>query len=96
MKCSERDISQCNIALRSRKKHVAVQNLSTYDAWKYIRKQSKNNKLKIKAPTWNDEFELPDGSYSLSYIQDYIEWIKIKKARNINNNSSYSCLHQQS
>ena len=30
------------------------------------------------APTWNDEFELPDGSYSVSFIQDYIKYI-IKK-----------------
>ena len=41
-------------------------------------KQYKNNKLKIIAPTWNLEFELPDGSYSVSDIQDYIEYI-IKK-----------------
>ena len=27
------------------------------------------------APTWNDEFELPGGSYSVSDIQDYIEYI---------------------
>ena len=40
-----------------------------------IRKQYKNNKLKIIAPTWNDEFKLPDGSYSVSDIQDYIEYI---------------------
>ena len=38
-------------------------------------KQYKNNKLKIIAPTWNLEFELPDGSYSVSDIQDYIEYI---------------------
>ena len=43
-----------------------------------IRKQYKNNKLKTIAPTWNDKFELPDGSYSVSDIQDYIEYI-IKK-----------------
>ena len=43
-----------------------------------IRKQYKNNKLKIKVQAWNDEFELPDGSYSVSDIQDYIELI-IKK-----------------
>ena len=36
------------------------------------------NKLKIIAPTWNDEFELPDGSYSVSVIQDYIEYTIIK------------------
>ena len=43
-----------------------------------IRKQYKNNKLKIIAPTWNDEFELPDDSYPVSDIQDYIKHI-IKK-----------------
>ena len=53
-------------------KHVALQNLSIYYTWKSIRKQYKNNKLKIIAPTWNDEFELPDGSYSVSDIHDYI------------------------
>ena len=49
-----------------------------YYTWKNIRKQCKNNKLKIIAPTWNDEIELTDGSYSLSDIQDYIKYI-IKK-----------------
>ena len=39
---------------------------------KNIRKQYKNNKIKIIAPTWNNEFELPDSSYSVSKIQDYI------------------------
>ena len=43
--------------------------------WKNIRKQYKNNKLKIIAPTWNDEHELLDGLYSESDIQDYIEYI---------------------
>ena len=61
--------------LRSSNKHVALQNGSIYYTWKNIRKQYKNNKLKIIAPTWNDEFELPDGSYSVSDIQDYIEYI---------------------
>ena len=46
--------------------------------WKKTRKQYKNIKLKIIAPTWNDGFELPDGSYSVSNIQDYIGYI-IKK-----------------
>ena len=55
--------------LRSSNKHVALQNLSNYSTWKNIRKQYKNNKLKIIAPTWNDEFELLDGSYSVSDIQ---------------------------
>ena len=43
--------------------------------WKNIRTQYKNSKYKIIAPTWNDEFELPDGSYSVSDIQDHIEYI---------------------
>ena len=42
------------------------------------KKQYKNNKPKIIALTWNGELELPDGSYSVSGIQDYIEYI-IKK-----------------
>ena len=43
-------------------KYVALQNLSIYYTWKNIRKQYKNNTLTIIAPTWNHEFELPDGS----------------------------------
>ena len=41
-------------------------------------KQYKNKQLKIRAPAWNDGFELPDGSYYVSYNQDYIEYT-IKK-----------------
>ena len=52
--------------------------MSIYYTWKNIRKQCKNNKLKIIAPTWNDEFELQGGSYSVSDIQYYTEYI-IKK-----------------
>ena len=29
----------------------------------------------MSAPTWNEEFELPDGSYSMSNIQNYFEYI---------------------
>ena len=56
-------------------KHVSFQNLSIYYTQRNRRKQYKNHKLKIIAPTWNDEFELPDGSYSVSDIQDYIEYV---------------------
>ena len=59
--------------LRNSGKPVALQNLSIYYKWKNIRKQYKNNKLKITAPTWNDES--PDGFYSVSDIQNYIESI---------------------
>ena len=40
-----------------------------------IKKQYKNNKFKISAPTWSKEFKLPDGSCSISDIQDYFEYI---------------------
>ena len=53
-------------------------NLSIYYTWKTIKSAYNNNKFKISAPTWNDEFDLPDGSYSISDIQDYFEFI-IKK-----------------
>ena len=66
------------LALKSEDKHVALQNLSIYYTWKNIRQQYKNKKIKIVAPTWNNEFELSDGSYSVSDIQDYVEYI-IKK-----------------
>ena len=68
-------------------KHVTLQNLSIYYTWKNIRKQYKNNKLKIIAPTWSDKFELPVGSYSVSDIQDYIEHI-IKKHETLTKVSS--------
>ena len=43
-----------------------------YCTYKNIKKPYKNNKFKILALTWNEEFELSDGSYSASDIQDYI------------------------
>ena len=57
--------------LRSRQKSLALSNLSIYCTWRNIKSSYKNNKFKISAPTWSDEFELPDGSYSISDIQDY-------------------------
>ena len=50
--------------LRSSNKHAALQSLSIYYTWKNIIKPYKNNKLEMIAPTWNNGFELPDGSYS--------------------------------
>ena len=40
-----------------------------------IKKSYENNKFKISVPTWNEEFELPDASYSMSDIQDYFKYI---------------------
>ena len=47
------------------------------------KKHIQYNKFKISSPTWNDEFELPDGSYSISDIQDYFEYIKKKHGEDI-------------
>ena len=63
------------IDLKRKDKNIALSNLSIYYTWKNIKKSYKNNKFKISAPTWNEEFELPDGSYSVSDIQDYFEYI---------------------
>ena len=59
-------------------KNMALANLSIYYTWKTIKSECNNNKVKISAPTWNGTFDLLDGSYSISDIQDYFESI-IKK-----------------
>ena len=64
--------------LKNPNKNMALANLSIYYTWKNIKSEYNNNKFKISAPTWNDTFDLPDGSYSISDIQDYFEFI-IKK-----------------
>ena len=66
------------LSLKGLNKNVALANLSIYYTWKNIKSAYNNNKFKISAPTWNDEFDLPDGSYSIADIQDYFEFI-IKK-----------------
>ena len=61
--------------LRRGEKIIHLSNLSIYYTWKNIKNLYNNNKFKISAHTWNDKFELPDGSYSVSNIQDYFEYI---------------------
>ena len=61
--------------LKDPKKHMALANLSIYYTWKNIKSEYNNNKFKISAPTWNDTFDLPDGSYSIADIQNYFEFI---------------------
>ena len=63
------------IDLRICENIIALSNLSIYYTWKNIKSSCNNNKFKISAPTGNDKFELPDGSYSVSNIQDYFEHI---------------------
>ena len=64
--------------LKNPNKNMALANLSIYYTWKKIKSKYNNNKFKIFAPTWNDTFDLPDGSYSILDIQDFFEVI-IKK-----------------
>ena len=68
--------------LRNPNKNVALANLSIHYTWKNVKSIYKNNKFKISAPTWNETFDLPDGSYNISEIQDYFEYI-IKKHETI-------------
>ena len=63
------------LALRIGEKVMALPNLSIYYTWRNIKSSYNKNKFKISAPTWNDKFELPDGLYSVSNIQDYFEYI---------------------
>ena len=63
-------------------KVVALSNLSIYSIWKNIKGSYNNNKFKISAPTWSEEFKLPDGSCSVSDIQDYFKYIMKKHGEN--------------
>ena len=75
------------IDLRRKDKYITLSNLSIYYTWKNIGKSYKNNKFKISAPTWDEECELPNGSYSTSDIQDYFEYVLKKHEEKIVNPS---------
>ena len=66
---------------------VPLSNLSIYYTWKNIKSSHNNNKFKISAPTWSDEFELSDESYSISDIQDYFQYILKKHSEKVDNPS---------
>ena len=72
--------------LKNPNKNMALGNLSIYYTWKNVKSTYNNNKFKISAPTWNETFDLPDGSYNISEIQGYIEYI-IKKHKTIGENA---------
>ena len=73
--------------LRRGQKTVALSNLSIYYTWKKIKSSYNTNKFKISTPTWIEDFELPDGSYSISDIQDYFEYILEKYSESVDNPS---------
>ena len=71
--------------LKDPNKSMALANLRIYYTWKNIESAYNNNKFKISASTWNEKFDLPDGSFSISDIQDQFEYI-IKKHETIADN----------
>ena len=75
------------IDLRRKDKYIVLSNLGIYCTWKNIKTLQKNNKSKISARTWNEEFELLDRSYSTSDIQDYYEYILKKHGKKTANSS---------
>ena len=58
------------ISLKRKDNNFPLWNFNIYSTWQNMKKSYQNNKLKILAPTWNEEFKLPDGSYSVSDNQD--------------------------
>ena len=73
--------------LRRGQKTVALSSLSIYYTWKNVKSSYNNNKFKISAPTWSEEFKLKDGSYSVSDIQDYFKYILKKHSESVDNPS---------
>ena len=65
---------------------IALSIISIYYILKNIKSSYNNNKFKT-APTWNNKFELPDGSYSALDIQDYFKYILKRHGENIDNPS---------
>ena len=61
--------------LKNPNKNMALGSSSIYNTWKNVKSTYNNNKFKISAPTWNETFDLPDGSCNIPKIQDYIEYI---------------------
>ena len=73
---SENSIKLTNkLDLRISEKIIVFSNLSIYYTWKNIKNSYNDNKFKISAPEWNDKFESPSGSYSVSDIQDCCKYI---------------------
>ena len=75
-----------NLDLKNLNKNMTLGNFRIYYTWKNVKSIYNNNKFKISAPTWNETFDLTDGSYNISEIQDYIEYI-IKKHEIIGENA---------
>ena len=75
------------VDLKNPNENMALGNLSIYYTWKNVKSTYNNNNFKISAPSWNETFDLPDGSYNISEMQGYIEYI-IKKHETIGENAT--------
>ena len=84
---SEYHVLVLKLHLRRGQESVALSNLSIYYTWKNIKSSYNNSIFKISAATWSDEFELPNGSYSISDTQDYFEYILKKHNESVDNPS---------
>ena len=73
------------INLKRSDKYVVLSNLTVQYSWKSIKMSYKNNNFEVSPPTWNEEFKLPDESYSVSDIQEYFDYI-IKKHETVIDN----------
>ena len=75
------------LGLRRGQKSVVLSNLSIYYTWKNMKSSYNNNWFQISGKAWSEEFKLPDGSYPISDIQDYFEYILKKHSENVDNPS---------
>ena len=76
--------------LRVDKKVIALSNLSIYYTCNNIKSSYNNDRFKVSTPAWNKEFTLPDGSYSVSDIQDYFQYNLKKHGEKINKDNKPS------
>ena len=72
--------------LKDPKKNLALANLSIYYTWRNIKSEYNNNKFKISAPTCDNTSDLSHGSYSITDIQDYFEFIIKEKDKSLTEN----------
>ena len=75
--------------LRSRKT-ITLADFPTYYTWENIKPKYNNSKFKISGQTWSETFDLPNGSYEIQDIQDYIlkrvnKHEKVEKKRRFSN-----------
>ena len=71
-----KEILRNQVKFKSDLSEIKIGSNSIFDTCKNIKRSYNNKKFKKSAPTWNNKFELPDRSYSISDIKEYLEYIK--------------------